>query len=457
VSSEGQSTTPPVPSAIKRQTARIADEGHRSATWLELFFDLCFVVAIAALARAFHSDPTWEGAWIYVALFVPLWWAWMGFTWFANTFDNDDVIYRAVVFAAMLAIIWLATSVEAAAHGETLAFALAYIVLRSLNLALYLRARWHAVHHEEDRARDSLVGFTNRTIAGSTLGLVPWIVSLAFEGEVRYALWAVGLLIELGTPYLALRPLERAAQWHQELSERDKVRESYGMAPAHGGVLRPTDLFHLDHIRERYGLFTIIVLGESVLAVSIGVAEVGWTASSMLTASLVFLAAVSIWWTYFDRSGRDALTSGLATSFVWGYAHFVIFAGIAAIGVGTELLIEQSAAGAETAILAAEEGEAVAHASDGALPGSAIVAGGIAAFWFGMTAVNLANLGFRFGRRVIVFLGYRAALAVLLIVLAVVDVLQPVAFAGVVGIGMLLLNGRETRAVLRQQQAAARA
>ncbi len=121
MSSEGQSTTPRVPSAIKRQTARIADEAHRSATWLELFFDLCFVVAIAALARAFHSDPTWEGAWIYVALFVPLWWAWMGFTWYANTFDNDDVIYRAIVFAAMLAIIWLATSVEAAAGGETLA------------------------------------------------------------------------------------------------------------------------------------------------------------------------------------------------------------------------------------------------------------------------------------------------------------------------------------------------
>jgi low temperature requirement protein LtrA len=88
-------------------------------------------VAIAALARALPSDPTWawEGAWIYVALFVPLWWAWVGFTWFANTFDNDDVIYRVVVFGAMLAIIWPATSVEAAAGGETLAFALSYIVL----------------------------------------------------------------------------------------------------------------------------------------------------------------------------------------------------------------------------------------------------------------------------------------------------------------------------------------
>ena len=105
VSSQSQPTTPQLPRALRRQTARIIDEAHRSATWLELFFDLCFVVAIAALARAFHSDPTWEGALIYVALFVPIWWAWMGFTWYANTFDNDDVIYRAVVFAGMLAVI----------------------------------------------------------------------------------------------------------------------------------------------------------------------------------------------------------------------------------------------------------------------------------------------------------------------------------------------------------------
>jgi len=142
-----------------------------------------------------------------------------------------------------------------------------------------VRARWHAAHHEEDRAHESIVGFTNRTIVGSSLWVVPWIVSLAFEDEARYALWAVGLLIELGTPYLALRPMERAAQWHQELPERDKVRQSYDMAPAYGGVLRPTELFHLDHIRERYGLFTIIVLGESVLAVSSGVAKFGWRTS----------------------------------------------------------------------------------------------------------------------------------------------------------------------------------
>ena len=226
------------------------------------------------------------------------------------------------------------------------------------------------------------------------------------------------------------------------------------MAPAHGGLVSPTELFHLDHIRERYGLFTIIVLGESVLAVSIGVAEVGWSTTSMLTASLVFLAAVSIWWTYFDRSGRDALTSGLNTAFVWGYAHFAIFAGIAAVGVGTELLIEQAAMGHAEALVAADEAgvEAAVLSTSGGLPGAAIVAGGIAAFWFGMTAVNLANLGFRISRSGRWFIVWRTGLAALLIGLAAADVLEPVGFAAVVGGGMLLLNSVETRAVLRMRR-----
>ena len=305
------------------------------------------------------------------------------------------------------------------------------------------------------------MGFTTRTIIGNTAGLVPWIVSLGVDGEIRYALWAVGLVIELMTPYAALRPLDRAGAWHLELSARDRIRESYGMEPAHGGLLSPTDLFHLDHIRERYGLFTIIVLGESVLAVSIGVAEVGWSATSMLTASLVFLAAVSVWWTYFDRSGRDALTAGLKTALVWGYAHFAIFVGIAAVGVGTELLIEQAAVGAEEALVAVgeEEGMADVLASARSLPGAAVVAGGIAAFWLGMTAVNLANLGFRVTLSGRWFILLRAGLAGLLIGLAAADVLEPVGFAAVVGGGMLLLNGFETRAVrrLRQERAEAAA
>ncbi len=164
-------------------------EEHRQATWLELFFDLCFVVAIAALARAFHNDPTWSGAAIYVGLFLPVWWAWMGFAWFSNTFDNDDVPYRAFVFGAMLAVIWLATSVEAAARGDGEAYALAYITLSTLLLGLQIRARRDAARHPEDRWRQVIGGFMSRTMVAQVVGIALWIASLGFDDSTQYVLW----------------------------------------------------------------------------------------------------------------------------------------------------------------------------------------------------------------------------------------------------------------------------
>ena len=87
-------------------------EEKRSASWLELFFDLCFVVAVAALARGLHDDPTLEGALHFSGLFVPVWWSWMIFTWYATSFDNDDVPYRVTMLAAMLCMLGLAASVR---------------------------------------------------------------------------------------------------------------------------------------------------------------------------------------------------------------------------------------------------------------------------------------------------------------------------------------------------------
>lgn len=449
MSSATEPTTPRLLQPIRPLVVRTTDGEHRPATWLELFFDLCFVVAIAALARALHADPTWQGAAIFVGLFVPVWWAWMGYTWFADTFDNDDVPYRASFFGAMLAVIWLASSVESAAEGNGFAFALAYSVLQALLLGLIVRARRDCTRHVNPRTHAPMEAFLNRYIVFNAVGLVPWLVSLGLDGPARYALWAVGLLVEVIAPYAAIRIVHLSEGWHLDRDHIHRAAASYGVSHESAPGLPATDLFHLDHIRERYGLFSILVLGESILAVSVGVVEVGWDVASMLTASLMFLAAVSMWWTYFDRSGRDALSAGLLTSFVWGYAHFAIFAGIAAVGVGTELLIESAAAGHE-ALVAAVEGGAGAGGGGG-LPGSAIVAGGVAGFWLGMTIVNLANLGFRLPRGGRLFILMRLAVAGALVILALAGDVGPLPFAAVAGALMVTLNAFETARVMRLQ------
>ena len=118
---------------------------ERTSTWLELFFDLCFVVAVAALARGLHDDPTLGGTLRFIGLFVPIWWAWMTFTWYATAFDNDDVPYRVTLLAAMLFMLGISASVEGvgAQPGATVGFVVAYAALRLLLVWLFLRARSH--------------------------------------------------------------------------------------------------------------------------------------------------------------------------------------------------------------------------------------------------------------------------------------------------------------------------
>lgn len=412
---------PRLKTLVRPLIARTDASSHRHETWLELFFDLCFVVLVAALARALRADPTWDGALIYVGLFVPVWWAWVGWAWFANQFDNDDLPYRLATFGAMLAAIWMATSVQSAATGGGFAFALAYIVLRSLLIALQTRALSNVSAHPDQDMHEQVRGFLRRYITWNAFGLFPWIASLAVDSPERFVLWGIGLTIELYAPYAANRA---------ERTSRRFVRIS-----------------HLDHIRGRYGLFTIIVLGESVLAVSVGVGQVGWDSGSMLVASLAFVVAVSIWWVYFDRTGRAALGLGLKSALAWGYSHFAIFAGIAAVGVGAELLIELAAEGAAEHA-GAETTEAVGVG--GSLPGSAVFAGGLAAFIFGSTIVNLSNVGFRITPVGRVALPLRLGLIVSLVLLAWADV-EPLAFVAAAAAAIVLLNVVETWVGLRVQ------
>ncbi len=119
------------------QLLRDFTEENRTSTWLELFFDLCFVVAVAALARRLHDDPTVAGALRFAGLFVPVWWAWMNFTWYATAFDNDDVLYRTTLLGAMLCTLWLAASIEGVYEGRSFSFVLAYVALKLLLVGLF--------------------------------------------------------------------------------------------------------------------------------------------------------------------------------------------------------------------------------------------------------------------------------------------------------------------------------
>jgi low temperature requirement protein LtrA len=116
-----------------------SDGGTRHATWLELFFDLVFVVAIAQLAFALSHDLTLHGFLVFCGLFVPVWWAWVCFTVYADRFDSDDVVHRVVMLCGMFAVGAMASVIPDAAVGDTAAFAVSYAVIQLLVVALTAR------------------------------------------------------------------------------------------------------------------------------------------------------------------------------------------------------------------------------------------------------------------------------------------------------------------------------
>ena len=373
------------------QVLRDSSEENRTSTWLELFFDLCFVVAVAALARGLHHDPTLGGALRFAGFFVPFWWAWMGFTWYATAFDNDDVAYRATLLGAMLCILWLAASIHSLYKGETSSFVLAYVAMKLLLVGLYARA-W--------RDATDVRRFAGLYALGNAVAALIWVSSLLVPVPGTYGVWALALFVELVTPMLAVRAA------YQGRSYRPRV-------------------FHPEHIPERYGLFTLIVLGESVLAVAAGTAGTGWYPASVATAVFGFVIAACIWWLYFDYVGASGLRISPRAGFFWGYGHLAIYAGIAATGVGIQLAIEGAA-------------ETTAH---GSLGTRGVLGIGLAAYLLAVSFIHWVNRGSLDDRALFARLAI-AAFLILLVPLG--SFLSPLAFAALTALALLALTAYET-------------
>jgi low temperature requirement protein LtrA len=167
---------------VMRNLASEQRAEERSSTWLELFFDLCFVVAVAALARGLHHDPNLDGMLRFLGLFVPVWWSWMIFTWYATSFDNDDVPYRVTYFVAMLSMLGLAASVGRIGVdlSAVVGFVLAYALMRLLVAALFVRAR--------RSMPANLRPFVAHYAAGNLIGATIWPSSLLVPAPFQYAL-----------------------------------------------------------------------------------------------------------------------------------------------------------------------------------------------------------------------------------------------------------------------------
>ena len=287
-----------------------AEEGDRSATWLELFYDLVFVVAVAVLVERLVHDITGPGVASFFGYFALLWWLWASHTYYADRYDTDDLVYRLLAAGQMVAIVVIAASLSGDAAGSTRAFALAYAASRFLLLVMYFRAYRHVT---ETRAlvKGYLSGFGIATVVWSASALVP--------DEMRIGLWATALFIDLATPWVMR-------------SEQARV---------------PLDVSHLP---ERFGLFTILVLGESMAAIVAALSHISWAFLPTLTAALSVGIVTALWWLYFDNTSgsvvrRDAAVRRTWRPTGWIYTHLILAAALASSAVGLERAVSEAGDG----------------------------------------------------------------------------------------------------------------
>jgi low temperature requirement protein LtrA len=296
-------------------TARAVDEPHRVSTQLELLFDLTFVVAIAAvvvqLGHGVVEGHAAEAVGPFLQVFFAVWWAWMNFTWFASSYDTDDVPYRLLTLLQMGGVLVLAAGVPSAfADGDYRAVTLGYLMMRVALVAQWLRAA-----REDPEGRGTALRYATGISAVEVLWLLRQLVAEldVLGGAALAVVFLVLVVAELAVPVWAER--SRSTNWHPH------------------------------HIAERYSLFTIILLGESVLAVSTGIAHV---LESGLHMSLVVVAAsglvllFALWWLYELEPSADGLSTRRGRAFLWGYGHYGVFAALAALGAGLEVAVRQT-------------------------------------------------------------------------------------------------------------------
>jgi low temperature requirement protein LtrA len=296
---------------LRRMTGRDPDENHRAATPLELFFDLTFVIAFGAAANEFAhyvaEGHVAAGLTGFAFAVFAVTWAWINYSWFASAFDTDDWLFRVATFVQMVGVIILTLGLPpmfaSIDHGETLdngIMVAGYIVMRVAMLALWIRVIVTDPAHRPAATTYAV------TIAIAQLG---WI-------------WVLVAELPIGIVFLATIPLYLIELCGPILAERGK-----GGTPWHPG-----------HIAERYGLLTIITLGEVVLgtvtATSTLVAEIGWSLDAVVIVFSGTALAFGVWWIYFAVPSGFALRYARGRSFAWGYGHLVVFGAIAAMGAG---------------------------------------------------------------------------------------------------------------------------
>jgi low temperature requirement protein LtrA len=354
------------------------DERHASR--LELFFDLVFAGAVGQLAGALQEHPSLGSLARFALLFTPLWWLWVQFAFYSDRHESDETLHRVAILSAILLFVGLAVAAPRALRGDTTGFVIAFVAVRALQLLLYGRA-WLAL--------PAIRGLYSRYLICFAAGGGCWLLSLAVPAPGRYGLWAAGLACDVAGSMALLDPARRLP-------------------------VNPT------HLADRFQLFVLIVLGESVARLISAAADRPWTVPqvAVLAAALVVLA--TLWWAWLSVADQEALDSMPAV------LRFT------AVNLPIVLAIAGASAGLHIAILAA---------GGGTIPVGprAALYGGVSVFLLASALLPSTKLSRR--ARLIRLSTAAAAMALVFMGAVVIPVFLVPALAVVLAVGL----GAETR------------
>jgi len=304
---------------------RARDGGEQPVTPLELFFDLVFVFAVTQLSHRLLDHLTVGGALETLLLLVAVWRAWVDTTWVTNWFDPERTPLRLLLISLMLVSLLMSVAIPEAFGERGLMFALAYVTIQTGRTAFVVLAL----------ERSSSLGRNfQRILAWFAIPAVLWVAGGLLQGEARYALWAIALVLEYTGPV--------AGFWTPGLG-----RSATADWTVEGG-----------HFAERCRLFVILALGESILVTGTTLAEIEPSVAAVSAFVVAFLGSVALWWIYFARSeeaARGAFSSsedpGRLARSAYTYFHIPMVAGIIAVAAADELTVTHPGDRATAALL----------------------------------------------------------------------------------------------------------
>jgi low temperature requirement protein LtrA len=292
---------------------RTADGHHRDKrwpSWVELFFDLVFAGAANQLAGTLLAHPTLSTLVSFSVLFLPVWWLWVQFSFYADLHESDSPSYRFAFFAAIVLCVGMAACASRAVAGQADGFIICVAGLRALLLLLYAQARKHIPATRALYSR-CLICFG----AGGAL----WLSSLATAGLPRYALWTAALAVDAVGAMATLAP----SRWV------------------------PLNTWHL---AERFQKFVLIVLGLSVASLISAATLRRWSVPLALVLAAAVVTLAALWWAWMRAADRDGLQSPAQIA-RFAAANLPIVAGIAAASAGLHLAIMAAGGGHTIAIV----------------------------------------------------------------------------------------------------------